>query len=376
MNPGRASDHDASRRLMIGFTIIAALAILLPMFFETYRQAYFRTVSFDDYSRFLLWALGEPGGALPPSPHTYRLGAVVLAMPFYYLPPIVFSGQGIDNLAAVPSGAHLRALQAMCLANIVFVALAATVAGAWLHTRRHVSLEWSLVAAFLIMMLSHFLGLAGVDGIAMLPAVLIAITLLERRLLPFAVAVGAGVFINEKLVLVPLFTAALRAVFETRHRRDHVAMALIAGIVLAAFVAAVALLRFPGLDNQRDPSTYLAAIAAMAHDLLRPKGAYQNLFPVALLIGLWGIGMAMPRENRILCRCDVGVIGLMVVMSLALDVKYNVGRITMFAFPLFVLGAIQALDHARRHATTTAKTTTTTAGDRSQGLARKGHQSP
>ena len=114
------------------FMATMLVALVLPMFFEVYRTVYYGTMSYDDYSRYLLWVLGEPGGKIPPSPHVYRIGSVILAAPFYQLPVILFSGQGIHHAPVVMQPEYVRALQAMCAANAAYAAVSACLVGIYL----------------------------------------------------------------------------------------------------------------------------------------------------------------------------------------------------------------------------------------------------
>ena len=84
-----------SKETTIFIFLLATLSIAaLNGFFDSYRIAFFKAESYDDYARYLIWLLGEPGGALPKSPFVYRIGSVVFAAPFYYLPLIDLQGGG------------------------------------------------------------------------------------------------------------------------------------------------------------------------------------------------------------------------------------------------------------------------------------------
>lgn len=128
------------------FMATMLVALVLPMFFEVYRTVYYGTMSYDDYSRYLLWVLGEPGGKIPPSPHVYRIGSVILAAPFYQLPVILFSGQGIHHAPVVMQPEYVRALQAMCAANAAYAAISACIVGLYLAFWRNVSVGWAFSA--------------------------------------------------------------------------------------------------------------------------------------------------------------------------------------------------------------------------------------
>jgi hypothetical protein len=117
-------------------------------------------------------------------------------------------------------------------------------------------------------------------------------------------------------------------------------MAGIAAVALAAYAAAVLTLALPGLDNQRDPSTYLSGIIGSVGGLVGMKGAYQNLWPAIVLLVLGWTGIRQSRDPMVYV-CDLGGIIALFLFALALDVQYNVGRIVMFSMPLFLLGAVE-----------------------------------
>jgi hypothetical protein len=335
--------HPAEAReayLIPIFLVTIVVAAILPMFFESYRTAYFGIMSYDDYSRYLLWLLGEPGAEIPPSPHPYRLGSIILAAPFYYLPVVTFSGQGIQQAPMLMDPEHIRAVQAMCAANIAYATLSACIGGLYLAFWRNVSMGWAFSAALLFLLLTRYLGMGSVDGIATLPLIIAAIAMVERRIATFAAAVILGTIVNEKVALIAFFATSLRTLFVAEHRRVHFMMAGIAAVALAAYAAAVLTLALPGLDNQRDPSTYLSGIIGSVGGLVGMKGAYQNLWPAIVLLVLGWTGIRQSRDPMVYV-CDLGGIIALFLFALALDVQYNVGRIVMFSMPLFLLGAVE-----------------------------------
>ncbi|WIW90728.1 hypothetical protein K3M67_16805 (plasmid) [Sphingobium sp. V4] len=338
---------DAHRRLLTPIFLTAILAaVVLPMFFDAYRTAYYGTMSFDNYSRYLLWFLGEPGGELPPSPHVYRLGSVIMAAPFYHLPLVLFSGEGISHPLVNTTPEYAKALQAMCAANAVYASLSAVLATLYLTQRRDVPLGWAFSAALVFLMLTRYLGMGSADGIATPLLMITAIAMIERKVALFAIVVILGTVVNEKVALIALLCAGFRALLVPEHRKAHFLMAGFAAIALAAYAVLVLALALPGLENQRDPSTYFSAIASSVRHLTNPKGVYQNLWPVMLLLLMWWASLSRDR-NPIVYGCDVGVVAALFLFALALDVQYNLGRIMMFVVPLFLLGAIANVSRQR-----------------------------
>ena len=203
-------------------------------------------------------------------------------------------------------------------------------------------------------------GLIGIDCIAALPLTIIAITVLERMTLSFALSVLMAAFINEKIVLVAFLLVALRLIFTKEDRRFYYVATGSAALSLFAIVAAVYVLHFPGNENHMDPSTYLTSTWRMLMSTFTLKGAYLTLWPVLLLVGLWVAGMTVPRRRRLVAVSDVGVIVGMVLIAFALGVDYNVGRIVIYSAALFVIVATQALAPLRHEEERAEETTSET----------------
>ena len=335
-------DDRRSGQVILLFMFAMMLASALPIFIDVYRRTVFGTVSYDDYAPYLLWILGEKGGVIPPSPFAYRIGSVVLAAPFYELPLIMLTGGGAAAEPLPQTLERLRATQAICVANIFYVYLSAITIGAYLKFRLRVSSEWSFVAALSFLLLSRYMALASVDGIATFPLLLAILCAAERRSQYFVIALAIGAFINEKIIITCLLFVGLRALFCGGSRKENLILTIPALAILFAYLLVVASAALPGADNQRNPNSYLPALLAMSKTMLDPKGFYLNVWPAIFLGVMWGIGMLAPSDRRFMAASDIGVaIGLAFVAFL-LDVKYNVGRIVMYSAPLFLIGAVQS----------------------------------
>ena len=326
--------------------IVALLAACLQEFFIVYRVALFKVESYDDYARYLLFVLSEPGGAVPPSPFIFRIGSVILASPFYYLPIIPLNGGRTAELVFADmnySAENIKAMQAICAANAAFVGAACLSTYLYLRSKLGHSREMSFVGATILFIMIKFMGLTAIDGISTLPVTLLVISIFERRLVLFIILMALFALINEKILLVAFFIVSLRLLVSGGHRRFYLFATLSSVAIILCVVAVIYAMDVPGADNQRDPGTYLPAAQGMLKDLFAPKGVYQNLWPTLLLIGLWLVALAVPRQFRIAQVSDVGVVIGLLATAFALDVKYNVGRIVVYSAPIFVIAATHAL---------------------------------
>ena len=134
-------------------------------FFDSYRIAFFKAESYDDYARYLIWLLGEPGGALPKSPFVYRIGSVVFAAPFYYLPLIDLQGGGAAKVLPPATLEYAKATQAMCAANAFAVLMSCVAAYLYCRKRLKVTPEWSFIGSVLLFVLSNSSDLWQLTGL-------------------------------------------------------------------------------------------------------------------------------------------------------------------------------------------------------------------
>ncbi len=339
---GSVSTGGSEKLVQITLFLIL-LAYAFPMFFDVYRIAYFKVVPYDDYARYLLFILGEPGGDVPPSPFVYRYGSVVLASPFYFLPQIPLTGGGAAKDLISYTDEYARALQALCAANVFFVFLSGIIFFVYTRLRMGFSWEGAFICCLVLVILGNYLSLANVDGMTIFPVVIMLIAVAEQRIIMFLCAVAIGTLLNEKVALISTIFVGLRSLFYYKSHPKYVVMTIISLIVLSAFFVIIATFPFPGAANQKDPTTYVSAILATLEQLTSAKGLYLVLWPPLLLSCLWGVGMLVPGDRRFVAISDIGLIWGLVAISSALDVQYNVGRIAMFSAPLFVIGACQWL---------------------------------
>lgn len=315
--------------------VAALFVIAFPYFFDAYRISVFGVISYDDYAPYLLWLLGEPGGHLPGSPHGYRLGSVVLAAPFYYLPTIPLNGLSED-------AAYQRATQAICLANVFYVCASAVILYAYLNVRRRLRLEVCLLSGVLLVLLSKYMSLVSVDGIATLPVLILVLSVIERRVRLFAFVAISSAMVNEKIVLVALMLSVSRAIFSRNHRACYLRMSVFGFLALLCSITIVVWFDLPGHGHQRNPSMYYDSFVQMIPRMLTAKGLYLNMWPLALMCGLWWLGISNGGgEENPSARSDILVALGLCAVSLLVKADYNVGRIVMYSLPLYIVGAVE-----------------------------------
>jgi hypothetical protein len=312
-----------------------ALAVLLhPLFLITFRLMAFDTVPRDDYARYLLWLLHEPGGAFPGSLYGYRILSVLAAAPFYYLLPAL----PLTNLPAGLEPAYLQATAA--LAAVSYLAM---VAGAMMAYRLAVdrfaqpSLEGFLAAAF-ILLCQSYAAFFGIDPLAVL-LIVGALYLIDRIGL-FAAIMAASVLFNEKILIVFAVWMSLRFVFSAADRPFFGARLIVVGAAVAAYVAMLAIVRLEGHAEQLDANAYIPSLLQnIVATVTTPRGLILNILPCVLLAAaVWWSWLKLDRRRAgIYAPLDLLVIPALIVITLVLTQFYQVGRIVMHAAPLFIL---------------------------------------
>lgn len=325
------------RRMMTTAAILVGAAIVLsPFALVIHRLAVFHTVPYDDYAPYLLWLLGGNGGSFPDSPYCYRILSILAAVPIYLMTPSL----GLSNTPPELPQLWLRATLALNLLN--FLALVgAVVLTAQIAIRRcALSVAQAAVAGGLLFVLAWYTQLAAIDGLALL-LITAGIALVERPV-RFALLVVLADAANEKVALVLALWLAARVFLVARDRARLLPPMLIALAGLAGYLAAVAILRFPGNEYQTNPATLAVTLRENFGAIFSGRGIALNLLPIAVLAGLAGWAhhrCATPpaRTTTLFHPADMVTLVGLTVVALCFTHLYQDGRIVMHAAPLFVI---------------------------------------
>lgn len=313
------------------------------LFFSTYRVVYFGSVSYDDYSQYLLFLLGDDVGRVPPSPHVYRIGSVVLALPFYSIPFIPLSdGAGSPHLPATVQDA--KALAAMCAANVFYLTLTALMVYAYLLRRIGTSPLWAFAGAAAVILMGNQLSLEGNDGISVFPLTAALFLAAERKWKWFLLTVFLGAFINEKIIIISLLVVGCRALSTMSFRSQETKATVGLLAIFIGFLIVITLFPFPGVnDNQRQVGQFLSSALSTISKSTTIKGLYLNIWPLAVLVTIWGIAVSHRVPGQILHRIDILALLTFFLLVAMLNVQFNIGRLVTYFMPFFVAGCVQAL---------------------------------
>ena len=311
----------------------AALAVLLhPVFFVIYRLAAFSTVPRDDYAPFLLWLLGEPGGALPGSPYGYRLLSMVAAAPFYYALPLL----PLTNMPADLSAPYLKATAALsALAFLAWIANAMLTYACAIAA--HLERRDAVIAGALAFVLMLYVQITAIDPLAI--ALISAGILLVRRPWPFATLVAVSVPINEKVAMVLAVWLVIRCALSRADRAELGWRMVTAVLGVAAYVALVRAIHLPANAYQLDPTHYGSTLRDNLAAYASPRGLLLNVLPILVLAAIALAG----RPCGLFRRTDTLVIPALIAVALVLTQFFQAGRIVMHAAPLFVVPAAATL---------------------------------
>lgn len=325
-----------ARPFAVHLGYFALLTLLFhPFFFIVFRLMAFNTVPRDDYARYLLWLLHEPGAAFPGSPYGYRILSVLAAAPFYYLLP----GLPLTNLPTDLEPTYLKATAA--LAAVSYLAM---VAGAMMAYRLVVDrfarppIEGLFAAAF-ILICECCASFFGIDPLAFL-LIVCALYAIDRIWL-FALIMAMSILFNEKILIVFAVWISLRSVWSA-DRPFFGPRLIVVTAAVAAYAAMLAIVRLEGHSEQLDANAYLPTLVQnIVATLTTPRGLILNILPCVLLAGtVWWSWLELKADRGgagIFARLDLLVIPAVAVITLVLTQFYQVGRIVMHAAPLFIV---------------------------------------
>ncbi len=317
--------------------MLAFLAATTPLFFDIYRTAAFNTVPHDDYSRYLLTLVGQ-ANQVPGAPWAYRIISVAVAIPFYY----VLSPYEFSNLSNVDLF-RLRAVQALSFSSYLSLVLTAVTIYAISRRRFFATRAASLIVALQTFVLCNFTTLVAVDPFAILVISLLLLWL-DTPLL-FVPLILTSIGINEKIPIIFATILIFRNVISiARHRRFILCAQLFSACVaVAGYFAMTHFIDIPGNENQTNPAVFLTNLQSALAYTVSLKGLFLSGLPIVILIMLFLFSVLSQHQGSFHAS-DVSALFVLVLLALIADVRYNVGRVAMYSYPLFLPAAACLID--------------------------------
>lgn len=342
---GKQTVNVSYKELLIVSFILALLTHSL--FFDIYRGAVFDIVPHDHYEYYAFYLLDHQGlGKLPPETHAYRILAVMIVLPFYAVMPL-FTFTGAEPPAIDED--YLRML--ISFSFVAYVAVLITSITAYLMARKRfaTSVPLAVIVLLLTYMVLHHLreGLYGVDAVGVMVVALVVYHMKNKWL--YALLVIVGVFINEKVAMIFFMVMAGRWLFYRPRSIDIYVIAPAIGLllyVIANMIAPHFVAFSTGSEAHRDVANFLSQFLETLMINFTMKGIILNVLPVGILFGLYYLARKSTRyidADIYFKPSDVmALLGLLFIIHLV-NVDYNVGRIAMYVFPLYLPLACIAL---------------------------------
>jgi len=335
----------------VGYKELFILSFMLALvthslFFDIYRGAVFNIVPHDHYEYYAFFFLGHDLGELPPQTHAYRVIAVLFALPFYYIVPL-FTFSGAEPPAVDAN--YLRML--ISFSFVTYIAVLVTCITAYLMARKRFGTSIQLATVIVLwtfLMLRHLReGLYGVDAMGVMVVALIIYHMNNKGL--YALLVIVGVFVNEKVAMIFFMLMAGRWLFYRPKQIDIYLIAPVIALLLYAVVNIITPYFFSfssGTGAHRDVANFLAQFVETLMVSFTMKGIILNVIPVIILFALYYLANAATKhiDTGIYFKStDIVVLLGMLFITHLINVDYNVGRIVMYVFPLYLPLACIAL---------------------------------
>ncbi len=316
--------------------VFLMLFITYPIYYQILRESAFNVIPRDDYAPFLLHIIDRSKGEIPPAPFVYRFLSVVVAIPLYFLLPVyLFTNLGVFDIS------YYKALQALAMTSYLSI-IGCSVMIYFISRRRlEASPLSSMIASFVGLLLSNFISRVGID-----PFTVFIISLLVfwiPRKSHFAILVVCAVFVNEKIPFMFFCAMSMRYIWSAFYVHDYKSYIYqLAASFLSLFIyySTICIFHFPGNEHQLNVHNYLHNLIANLSLLLTLKGIVLIIIPVMIMLSIVMIFIKEIRINermrKVFSLGDVAVLAALLMLSLVVNVQYNVGRIVMLSFPIYL----------------------------------------
>lgn len=325
---------------------VLLVIVLLPHFVNILRMVQFDVIPRDHYYNILLRMINvnQDGSFFGGAPFGYRVLNILLAAPFYVVPPFLFRHLPDQTSYTIE---QLRASQAIVITNylcIVAVVVLATYMVYRIHKR---SSSEAILAGILAFIFLFFSGWYSLD----MPVVLyicIVLYTLHKAAVTIPLLLVSSVF-NEKIWIVfgLLFVIRLLTPSIDKKRSLYYFLASVAAGVI--YYIMVRLVGNPFPEHQAYASRYAAVFWHNAvTSFSSVRGLIVNTLPISLLVAL---AMLHTRSLRIaspwmakryhFCyqRYDYLLVFAYLAVCMVASAQFNLGRLITILFPFYLFGA-------------------------------------
>jgi hypothetical protein len=193
----------------------------------------------------------------------------------------------------------------------------------------------SIIAALGTFLLSGYILKIGVDPFAILIIGILALCLDKPAVFVPLIFVSAA--INEKIPIIFATMLAFRLATSAVQRRKLVIdMQLLASCLsVAVFFMIIFIVKLPGSEDQTNPALFLPHLYSSLTYTLSLRGFFLNALPVLVLMLIMVMAILSRRKSAFQVS-DVSSFFILLIIAMLADVVYNIGRIVMYSFPLYL----------------------------------------
>ncbi|MBI5325638.1 MAG: hypothetical protein HZB41_10300 [Ignavibacteriae bacterium] len=312
------------------FVLILLIVLTQNLYFDIYRGSAFNVMPHDDYSHYLLYMVGDEEGWLAEPPYTYRILSVAAAIPFYYILPVY----RFTNLEG-KSDNYLRALEALALVFYISIIIGSIFIYRITKNRFGGSEPASIIAMLISFLLFRQTGIYSIDPLAIM-IISIGIYYL-RNLWIFSTIMFLSIGFNEKILLIFSLLMIARIII----KKEKINIGTISPVICLAIYFIIRILIFiPGNESQVQPSSYYSSFLTNIGYTFSAKGIILNILPTILTFTLYYFAMKVNNNNfnpnNFFTKTDfIPLAGIFIIAHL-INVDYNIGRISLHCFPLYL----------------------------------------
>jgi len=313
------------------FFIVLLIVLTQNIFFDIYRGSAFNVIPHDDYSHYLLYLVGEDEGWLAEPPYTYRVLSVAVAIPFYYVLPVY----RFTNLEG-KSDNNLRALEALALVFYISILVGSIFIYKITKNRFGGSETASLIAMLSSYLLFRQTGIYSIDPLAIMFRSMAIYYL--RNTLVFSLLMILSIGFNEKIIII-LFLLMISRLIIRKEKLNLIS--LMPAISLCIYFIIRFIFYVPGNEAQIHPDTYMSSLITNVGYTFSLKGIFLNILPTLLTLVIYymalkEINKSKDEFNTYFTKADIiPLIGIFIISHL-INVDYNIGRVSLHCFPLYL----------------------------------------
>lgn len=261
-----------------------------------------------------------------------------MAIPFYYVLP-VFTFTNLPNTDL----AYQRANEALSMVSYISLVFIALVIYAIARKQYAATGSSSVIVALMTFFLGGFIAQTGVDPFAIL--IISVLALWWKKPAIFVPLILISVGINEKIPVIFATMFGFRLVTSVFQRRKYVfhLQLLSSCLAVAAYFLITFILKVPGNESQTDSALFLTHLHASLLHSLTFRGFFLNILPMLVLLLIVGLAIKAKRTDYFEIS-DVSCLIVLLIFAMLADVVYNIGRIVMYCYPLYLPAASLYLD--------------------------------